>query len=349
MKTERTYLFNRLNKAQALEKIAGESFDRKTFSFYRYVGLDDPQALRDELFAKWQSWDALGRIYLSTEGINAQMNIPEMHWDEFVADLHGRKEFADIPFKVGVEQANDSFWKLIIKVRKRIVADGLTTEDFDSSNVGEHLDAATFNKLLDDKDTVCVDMRNFYESEIGHFEGAICPDATTFAEELPLSREMLKGKEDKNILIYCTGGIRCEKASAYLRNHGFNRVSQLHGGIIQYAHEIEEQGLENKFKGKNFVFDERTSEAISGEVISKCHQCGNTADTHVNCSNEGCNLLFIQCEKCSDIYKGACTDTCKEISILPLEEKKKIWKKGSKKRIYGQKLNRLHYGDLLMK
>src|SRR5690606_38175713 len=121
------------------------------------------------------------------------------------------------------------------------------------------------------KDTLVVDMRNHYESEVGHFENAICPDVDTFREALPKVADELKGQKDKNVLLYCTGGIRCEKASAYFKHQGFQKVYQLHGGIIQYAHEIKEKGLPSKFKGKNFVFDERVGERITADVLSECH------------------------------------------------------------------------------
>lgn len=330
MKEKRVWLQNRMNKEDALAHLANETFSRKTLSFYRYVKIEDPEALRDELFGKWQNLGCLGRIYLAKEGINAQMNVPEPHWDEFINDLYSYEIFKDVPFKIAVEQDDESFWKLKIKVKDKIVADGLDDASFDASDVGTHLDAESFNQMLEKEDSVCVDMRNFYESEVGHFEGAICPDSETFRDELPMAKDLLEGKEDKDVLLYCTGGIRCEKASAYLRHHGFKNVHQLHGGIIQYAHEIKEKGLDNKFKGKNFVFDERVGERISDEVIAQCHQCGASCDEHVNCENLGCNLLFIQCPACASKYKNCCSTKCSEINALPLEEKKAIWSEQSK-------------------
>ena len=318
-------LRNKLNKDQALEKLAGETFTRKTISFYKYVKIEDPLTLRNQLFEKWSEFDCLGRIYVAKEGINAQMNVPEMVWDEFVADLYHHEIFKDVPFKHAVEDET-SFWKLTIKVRNKIVADGLDDASFDASDVGTHLTAAEFNQLLADPDSVCVDMRNFYESEVGHFEGAICPDVATFREELPVTKEILEGKEDKPVLLYCTGGIRCEKASAYLRHHGFKNVNQLHGGIIDYAHQVKAEGLDNKFKGKNFVFDERPSEAISAEILSTCHICDETCDTHVNCANKAGNLLFIECESCVKKLENCCSTTCMNISQLPEAEQKAAWK-----------------------
>jgi UPF0176 protein len=120
--------------------------------------------------------------------------------------------------------------------------------------------------------------------------------------------------------MYCTGGIRCEKASAYMLHHGFNHVYHLEGGIINYARQVKQAGLETKFIGKNFVFDDRLGERITDDIIAKCHQCGKPADTHTNCKNDGCHLLFIQCGDCAKIYDGCCTVECKAVYNLSAEE-----------------------------
>ncbi len=324
------FLHNRLNKEQALEKLAQEDFERKTISFYRYTKIEDPEALRDALFLKWNEFGCLGRIYLAKEGINAQMNVPAHSWEAFVADLYAQPAFKDVPFKHAVESPKESFWKLVIKVKHKIVADGIDDATFDAGDVGEHLNAENFNKMLESEDSVCVDMRNFYESEVGHFDGAVLPDAATFREELPMTKDMLEGKEDSPVLLYCTGGIRCEKASSYLRHHGFKKVYQLHGGIIQYKHEVESKNLENKFIGKNFVFDERIGERITDDVIAQCHLCGAPCDAHTNCANKACNLLFIQCENCKKKYGNCCSSKCARIALLPEEEQREEWKKFKK-------------------
>jgi len=322
-------LANKLSREELLVKLEAETFERKTLSFYKYVVIEDPKTLRDELFAQWSEWDCLGRIYVSREGINAQMNVPAHHWDAFEQYLHGMEYFKDVPFKMAVTDKTDgkSFLKLIIKVRDQIVADGLQSEDYDVTDVGAHLTAKDWNEAIENHDPVIVDMRNHYESEIGHFEGAILPEAETFREELPMVLEKLKGQEDRKILLYCTGGIRCEKTSAYLKHHGFKDVNQLHGGIIDYARQIDEEALPNKFQGINFVFDERLGECISDEIISKCHQCGQPSATHVNCVNKACNLLFIQCEECAEKNEGCCTPQCIEIIHLPEQKQAEIRRK----------------------
>ena len=319
-------LRNRLHKSELIQQLHAETFKRKTISFYRYVKIAEPQKLRDELYARWSGLGAFGRIYLSYEGINAQMSVPEHNWDAFVDLLYSYPAFANVPFKVAVEDNGKSFYKLIIKVRDKIVADGIADPEFDPANTGEYLNARQFNEFIDKDGTIVVDMRNHYESEVGRFEKAFCPDADTFKEELPLVIEHLKGQEEKNILMYCTGGIRCEKASAYFKHKGFKNVFHLKGGIIQYAHEIKEQGLKSKFIGKNFVFDERIGERITDDIIAECHQCGAKCDRHVNCRNDDCHLLFIQCEECEQKMNGCCTGECMEIAALPVEEQRKLRK-----------------------
>lgn len=307
-----------------------ESFKRITISFYRYVIIDSPEELRDELYKEWDALNIFGRTYLAKEGVNAQMSIPEHHWDEFLLRLQTRKIFENMPIKKAVEDDGKSFYKLKIKVRSKIVADGLDDGTFDVTNVGKHLSAKEFNEAMNDPDSIVVDMRNHYESEVGHFENAVCPEVDTFREELPEVEKLLEGKKDKKVLLYCTGGIRCEKASAYLKHKGFSDVNQLHGGIIDYVRQIKAENLENRFRGKNFVFDERLGEKISNEIISECHQCGEACDTHTNCANDDCHLLFIQCEKCAEKYAGCCTPECQHIASLPIEDQRKL-RKGKEK------------------
>jgi UPF0176 protein len=175
--------------------------------------------------------------------------------------------------------------------------------------------------LTADPETIVVDMRNHYEYEVGHFENAIEVPSETFREQLPMAVDMLQEKKDKNIIMYCTGGIRCEKASAYMLRNGFKNVYHLEGGIIQYANKVKEAHLPNKFLGKNFVFDGRLGEKIGDEIISHCHQCGAPCDSHTNCANEGCHLLFIQCADCAAKYEGCCSAECQAVNHLPEEEK----------------------------
>jgi UPF0176 protein len=323
-------LYNTLSAQERAALIDKAGDERLTLSFYTYAHIDNPQLFRDFLFIHWNKLEVLGRIYVSFEGINAQLSVPAKKFDLFKSHLDSVDFLNGIRLNIAIEQDNKSFLKLKIKVRQKIVADGLDDSTFDVTNCGVHVNAETFNKLVQDPDTLLVDMRNHYESEIGHFEGAITPDVDTFRQSLPLIEKDLEAhKSDKKLVMYCTGGIRCEKASAYFKHKGFEEVYQLEGGIIEYARQVEALGLENKFRGKNFVFDERRAERISEEVIAVCHQCGTPCDTHVNCANEACHLLFIQCESCAASHKGCCSSQCEEVIQLPEAEQKRL-RRGTK-------------------
>ena len=320
-------LYNKLSAIERAELIDKAGKERLTISFYQYYHIKNPQVFRDHLFINWEKIDVLGRIYVSSEGINAQLSVPAQNFTNFKSHLDSISFLENVRLNVAVEQDNKSFLKLKVKVRDKIVADGLNDETFDVTDIGVHLKAIEFNEMLADPNTVCVDMRNHYESEIGHFDGAITPDVDTFRDSLDIIEEDLKyNKEDKNLLMYCTGGIRCEKASAYYKHKGFKNVFQLEGGIINYVRQVNNEGLENKFIGKNFVFDHRRSERISDDVVSNCHQCGDSFDEHVNCENEACHLLFIQCKSCQENMDTCCSDECKEINKLPFEEQKALRK-----------------------
>lgn len=308
--------------------VAADGIERVTFSFYKYVSIEDPKKLQEELFERWDSLGCLGRIYIANEGINAQMNIPKKNWDQFDAYMKSKATFADIPYKIAVEEGEESsFYKLLIRVKDKIVADGLDDDSFDVTNTGEYLTAKEMNEYIEDPEAVVIDMRNIYEAEVGHFEGAICPDVDTFREELKVIPETLRIHKNKKMAIYCTGGIRCEKASAWLKHNGFENVKHLKGGIIDYAHQVEREGIENKFLGKNFVFDERLGERIGNQIISSCHLCSqNKSDTHYHCKNTACHILFLGCDGCIAKKKGYCSYKCMTINNLPKKIKKKIAK-----------------------
>jgi len=319
-------LYNRINGKELKEKIKQSTEARTTISFYKYHHLQDPGIFRNDLYKLLEQINVLGRIYVAKEGINAQISVPTDQLENFRTQLFSIDFLNGVRLNLAVDDNGKSFFKLKILVRKKIVADGLNDETFDVTNCGVHVDAQQFNNLADDPNTVIVDMRNHYESEVGHFKRAILPNVDTFREELKVVEELLHDQKDKNLLMYCTGGIRCEKASAWFKHIGFKNVFQLNGGIIKYAQEVNEQHLENKFIGKNFVFDERLGERISNDIISVCHQCGQPCDTHTNCKNDGCHLLFIQCTTCAEKYSGCCSSECAEIITLPVEKQKEIRK-----------------------
>ena len=318
-------LYNTLSADERAIMIDHAGKRRLTLSFYAYAHILDPTQFRNELFLAWNTLDVLGRIYVATEGINAQLSLPADHFYDFKNTIEEYSFMKGIRLNIAVEQDDLSFLKLTIKVRDKIVADGLNDDTLDVTNIGTHLKAKEFNTLLEDPNTIVVDMRNHYESEIGHFTNAIKPDVDTFRESLPIIEEQLANhKEDKNLLMYCTGGIRCEKASAYFKHKGFKNVYQLEGGIIEYTRQINEEGLESKFIGKNFVFDQRLGERITDDIVSNCHQCGKPCDVHTNCANDGCHLLFIQCDDCKELLENCCSYECHEVMHLPMDEQIKL-------------------------
>ncbi|MDC1326991.1 rhodanese-related sulfurtransferase [Ulvibacter sp.] len=318
-------LYNTLSAKERAELLEAAGEERLTLSFYQYAKIGNTDIFRNHLFIAWDELDVLGRIYVANEGINAQLSLPAKNFQAFKTFLDGIYFLKDLRLNIAIEHDLKSFLKLKVKIRNKIVADGLNDDTFDVRNKGVHLSADRFNELIEDPDTVLVDMRNHYESEIGHFKGAITPDVDTFRDSLDSIEEDLKDhKEDKKLVMYCTGGIRCEKASAYYKHKGFKNVFQLEGGIIEYARQVEKQGLENKFIGKNFVFDHRRGERITEDVIAQCHQCGTSCDDHINCENEACHLLFIQCEACALKMQNCCSDACKDVIQLPFEEQKRL-------------------------
>ena len=319
-------LHNRVSQKELKERLYKETEPRTTLSFYRYCSIDDPKQFRDTLYRELNELKVFGRIYIAHEGINAQLSVPASNFETLRIYLNSIEPLNAIRFNMAVDDDGRSFWVLKIKVREKIVSDGITDPSFDMQQRGKYVDAEEFNKLTEDPGTIVIDMRNHYEFEVGHFRGAIEVASDTFREQLPMVVQMLADKKDKNIIMYCTGGIRCEKASAFMLHNGFKNVFHLEGGIIQYANTVMEKGLDNKFIGKNFVFDDRLGEKIGEEVIAKCHQCGRPSDNHVNCANDGCHLLFIQCTECSKNYEGCCSQQCLDIIHLDDDERKKLRK-----------------------
>jgi len=319
-------LHNRISNEELKQRLLQETEQRTTISFYRYFHIQNPQEFRDYLYKHLKALNVFGRIYVAKEGINAQVSVPSGNFESLKSFLYSVEQMDNMRLNIAVDDDGKSFWVLKIKVRDKIVADGIDDSSFSMDNKGKYIDAPGMNELLNADDTIVVDMRNHYEYEVGHFENAIEIPSDTFRDQLPMAVDMLKGKEEKNIIMYCTGGIRCEKASAYMLHKGFKNVFHLEGGIINYAKQVKESGLESRFIGKNFVFDNRLGERITEDVIAKCHQCGKPCDTHTNCKNNGCHLLFIQCSECAATYDGCCSKECKDTIHLPLERQKEIRK-----------------------
>ena len=318
-------LYNQKSKDLLVKKLESEDFNRTTCSFYKYVTIVDPIIFRDKIYEEFDNLEILGRVYIAEEGMNAQISVPDKNWGLFLKLISSIKLLYDVDIKTAINDGI-SFYKLIVKVKKEIVAYNIPKNKFNMDVVGEHLNTKQFNEAMENTNTTVIDMRNIYESEVGQFISAEIPQVEKSKDLLPEVRKMLKGREHHQVLLYCTGGIRCEKASSFLINEGIKNVKQLQGGIIQYAHDIKKEGLESKFVGKNFVFDARLGERVTEDIISTCHLCGERSDSHKDCKNDACHILFIQCSKCDEKLNGCCSIECKKIASLPIDEQIKYRK-----------------------
>ncbi|AFP84478.1 oxygen-dependent tRNA uridine(34) hydroxylase TrhO [secondary endosymbiont of Ctenarytaina eucalypti] len=316
-------LHNQVSNRELRARMLSETEPRTTVSFYRYFVLHDPHGFRDNLYRAFTELNVFCRVYIAAEGINAQISVPQGLFSDFCEVLRtAHPQLDNVRLNVALDNKRKSFWMLRMKVRERIVADGIEDPTFNPENVGVYLKAEDVNAMADDPDAIFVDMRNHYEYEVGHFDNAIQVPSNTFREQLPMVLDMLRNEKDKKIVMYCTGGIRCEKASAWMLHNGFKKVYHVEGGIIEYARRSRAKGLPMRFSGKNFVFDERLGERITSEIIAHCHQCGVPCDRHTNCRNQYCHLLFIQCFVCIEKYTGCCSLTCRDKLSLPLPEQR---------------------------
>jgi len=299
-------------------------------SFYRFIPLSDEQvpALREAIESWMTARGVLGLVLVAPEGVNgtvASLSLAAINdFKSFISSAVS----VELRFKDSTSEVKP-FRRVTVDRRTEIV--GLKRPDVvPTSEEDHHLSPSEWHEwITSDRPHLLIDTRNRYETLAGKFQGAVDPDLQTFSEwssyldehELP---------RDVPVLMYCTGGIRCEKASAYMLHHGFKNVFHLEGGIINYAQQVKEEGMESQFIGKNFVFDDRLGERITNDVIARCHQCGKPADTHTNCKNEACHLLFIQCEACAAAYAGCCSKECHDTVLLP-EEEQKLLRKGKDK------------------
>lgn len=277
----------------------------KTVTFYKYVKIQNPEEAKGYFRGLCESLDLLGRILIGEEGVNAGVSGPKAGIEKFKQTIAKKREFTNMTYREQ-EVPSNSYHKLVVRVRKEIVALG---QEVNIKHKGKHLSPRRFKRWLDRKeDIIILDARNDYETKIGKFEGALTLPISTFKEFPEAAEKALKGKEDKKIVMYCTGGIRCEKSSAFLRQKGFKNVLQLQGGIINYANQFKN----DHYKGKCFVFDDRISgEANSEHVMSKCDICGTDSDLYINCHNMECDKLVVECPECQDKMNKTCSEECK--------------------------------------
>lgn len=280
--------------------------------YYKYVTIDDPERFSKAHLSFCKELGLKGRILVAREGLNGTVSGTARATQIYMDALHEDRRFADMAFKVD-EADGHAFKKMHVRPRKEIVALKLE-EDIDPNRLtGRHLKPKDFYKALQDEDTIVIDARNHYETQIGHFKNAILPDIEVFRDLPKWIEQHLAGCKDKKVLTYCTGGIRCEKFSGYLLRAGFKDVAQLDGGIIEYGKDPDVQG--RLYDGKCYVFDQRISVPVNRTdeevVVGHCHHCGKKTDRIVNCANPECNRQYICCEDCEKTYRRSCSDACR--------------------------------------
>ncbi|CAL4321887.1 rhodanese-related sulfurtransferase [Buchnera aphidicola] len=303
-------ILNFIKKKKFLNKDLQEFF-RINFSFYKYFYVDDPFLLKKIITRYFDKLKIFGRIYISSEGINVQGNILKKYFYKmkcFIYKLHPKLN--NLHINIGIDNTRQSFLSLKIKIKKKIVDDGLKENILQKKYNKKYLNAYEVNKFLKKKDVIFLDVRNYYEYRIGHFKNAISTYTFTFRDHLKKIFNYISMYKNRKIVLYCTGGIRCEKTAFLIQKKGYKKVYQIYGGIIGYINECKKKKLPMKFLGNNFVFDLRLNEFISRKKISYCGQCFNKSDYYINCMNPKCNLLFIQCFLCSRKYKSFCSKLC---------------------------------------
>lgn len=279
--------------------------------FYCYTEITDPQreVKRHQKFLK--TLDVRCRIYIAKNGINAQMSLLSSDVDPYLNWLREDPRFEGAMFQIDPYHEH-TFPRVAVKFREQLVALNAAA---DLKKRGTHVPPEEWKKMLENRDekTLLIDVRNDYESEIGHFEGADRPPLKNFRDFPRYADDLAKANDPKKtkVMMYCTGGIRCETYSALLKEKGFEEVYQLQGGVINYGHKI---GNEH-WRGKLFVFDDRLSTPIcekEHDLISHCHFCKAMSDTYYNCANMDCNELFLCCLKCGEKMQGCCSRSCAE-------------------------------------
>ena len=283
----------------------------QTLLYYCYSRIEDAEQFASDHLQFCKSLNLVGRIIVADEGLNGTVSGATESCKMYMDTLHADPRFSKIDFKIdNVEEP--SFIKMHCRYKSEIVHSGLRDPGIinPEKKTGIHLEPADFVKMKDDQDVVIVDVRSNYEHSIGRFKNAVTFDIENFRDFPAMINELAQYK-DKKIVTYCTGGIKCEKASALLLHEGFENVYQLHGGIIKYG---KEAGGED-FEGKCYVFDNRVAvdvNTVNPVVISTCRNCGANTTKMINCANPECNEHFTQCDACGEKLDGACSALCQE-------------------------------------
>jgi UPF0176 protein len=293
--------------------------DYNILLYYLYAPIEDAAAFVEEQIALCESLELRGRIIVAAEGLNGTVSGSVAACEEYVRVMHADPRLPGMEFKVDAASEH-AFPKLSVKLRSEVVSLGLGEDDFfPPETTGEYLEPAQWREMMERDDVVLLDARNNYEWELGRFEGAVLPDIDSFRELPNWVRHHREELEGKKILTYCTGGIRCEKFSGFLKREGFQDVYQLHGGIVKYGKDRDVRG--EKFEGKCYVFDERIGvevNEVDRKVVGECLLCGTTSDRYLNCAWPCCNAQYFCCEACEKSATGYCSPTCQDARIAGL-------------------------------
>lgn len=287
------------------------TYTHQVLLYYKYVPIEDPETFAAEHLEKCKELGLKGRILVGKEGINGTCSGTIEATNAYMDMMRSDKRFADIVFKV--DEANGhAFKKMHVRPRKEIVHLGLEEDINPNELTGNYLEPKEFFEALQSEDTVVIDARNDYEFDLGHFRGAVRPDIKTFRDLPEWIRENKEMFQGKKILTYCTGGIRCEKFSGWLKREGFEDVNQLHGGIVMYGKDPEVQG--QLWDGSLYVFDERISvpvNRVEHVIVGKDHFTGEPCERYVNCANPECNEKILCSEENEQLYMRSCSDECR--------------------------------------
>ncbi|MDQ0417003.1 UPF0176 protein [Croceifilum oryzae] len=287
--------------------------------YYKYVKVEDPVSVADEHRALCQQLGLKGRILISPEGINGTCSGTIEATNQYIEAMNQHPLFSGIFFKAD-EHEGHAFKKLFVRAKKELVT-WRFENDFDPNELtGKHLSPAEFKEHLLRDDVIVIDGRNDYEYDLGHFRGAIRPGVETSRDFPEWIRENLSQFKDKKVISYCTGGIRCEKLTGFLLQEGFQDVSQLHGGVVNYSQDPETKG--ELWDGQLYVFDERISVPVNHvdpTVVGKCHHCKIPAETYINCEYDLCHHQHLVCLDCVETYNGYCKKECEEQDLIRKE------------------------------
>jgi len=269
--------------------------------YYKYTPIADPTAFMRDQKLLCNRLHLKGRILISKDGMNGTVSGTKEATDDYMAAMRALTGFEDIEFKIG-ESEQPAFPKMKVKTREEIIT-LKAGETIDMQNTAPYIEPEElYNVLKNDEDVVVIDARNEYEARIGKFKNAVTFDIENFRELPELALTELEKYKDKEIVTYCTGGVRCEPFSAFLRQHGFTKVRQLHGGIIRYAEHHPEFG----FDGHCYVFDNRVSIKVNDNIFSACEYCHTKSARYINCKNDLCHRQLVCCEKCDQEHQSLC-------------------------------------------